>query len=433
MFNLKASVDSEIFKQRTVMAAIAVAALLVVGSGAFTISQLRASKSDIAETAVVSPPEIKTVTALGRLEPQGEVITLSAPMSAEGSRVEQLLVKEGDRVKAGQVIAILDSRDRLQAALAEATERVRVAQANLAKVKAGAKSGEISAQKAEIARIQAERQNQIAAQQAEIARIKAERQNEIAAQQATIARLKAELDNAQVEYQRNQKLYEDGAISTSVRDSKQLAVDAAQQRLKEAEANLNRIISTKVEQLKQAEANLNRIISTQAEQIKAAQATLEKIAEVRPVDVQAAQAEVSSSLAGVKRAQANLEQAYVRSSRSGQVLKIHTFPGELIASEGIAELGETSQMYAVAEVYESDINKVRVGQQVKITSDSLNGELQGTVEQIGLQVKKQNVINADPSANIDNRVIEVRIRLDANSSQKVAGFTNLQIEVAISI
>ncbi|HEY9813672.1 MAG TPA: HlyD family secretion protein, partial [Candidatus Sericytochromatia bacterium] len=59
--------------------------------------------------------------------------------------------------------------------------------------------------------------------------------------------------------------------------------------------------------------------------------------------------------------------------------------------------------------------------------------LQGTVEQIGLQVKKQNVINADPSANIDNRVIEVRIRLDANSSQKVAGFTNLQIEVAISI
>lgn len=433
MFNLKASVDSEIFKQRTVMAAIAVAALLVVGSGAFTISQLRASKSDIAETAVVSPPEIKTVTALGRLEPQGEVITLSAPMSAEGSRVEQLLVKEGDRVKAGQVIAILDSRDRLQAALAEATERVRVAQANLAKVKAGAKSGEISAQKAEIARIQAERQNQIAAQQAEIARIKAERQNEIAAQQATIARLKAELDNAQVEYQRNQKLYEDGAISTSVRDNKQLAVDAAQQRLKEAEANLNRIISTKVEQLKQAEANLNRIISTQAEQIKAAQATLERIAEVRPVDVQAAQAEVSQAFAGVKRAQANLEQAYVRSSRSGQVLKIHTYPGELIASEGIAELGETSQMYAVAEVYESDINKVQIGQKVKITSDSLNGDLQGTVEQIGLQVKKQNVINADPSANIDNRVIEVRIRLDANSSQKVAGFTNLQIEVAISI
>lgn len=40
---------------------------------------------------------VRTVTALGRLEPKGEVIQLSAPASGQASRVEQLLVKEGDR------------------------------------------------------------------------------------------------------------------------------------------------------------------------------------------------------------------------------------------------------------------------------------------------------------------------------------------------
>ena len=59
----------------------------------------------------------KTVTALGRLEPQGEVIQLAA--SSKGSRVEQLLVKRGDRVQPGQVIAVLDSHDRLQATVRE--------------------------------------------------------------------------------------------------------------------------------------------------------------------------------------------------------------------------------------------------------------------------------------------------------------------------
>lgn len=106
---------------------------------------------------LIKQPEIKTVTALGRLEPEGEVIKLAAPTLAQGSRVEQLLVKEGDQIEVNQIIALLDSRDRLQAALEEAQERVRVTQAELAQVLAGAKRGEIQAQRFEIARLEAER------------------------------------------------------------------------------------------------------------------------------------------------------------------------------------------------------------------------------------------------------------------------------------
>ena len=346
----------------------------------------------------ISIPQIKTVTALGRLEPKGELIQLSAPTSAQGSRVEQLLVKEGDSVKAGRVIAILDTRDTLAAALEEAKGQVRVAEANLAKVKAGAQIGEIEAQRAAIARI------------------KAERDNNIKAQAATVARLEAQLSNAKIEDRRHQMLYQQGAISSSLRDSKRLEFETAQRQLQEAKANEDRIRLAEQQQLREAKA------------------TLDRISEVRPVDIEIARAEVNAALAAVKRAQAELDRAYVKAPKDSEVLKIYTRPGELVSSsEGIADLGETSQMYAVAEVYESDINKVRLGQQVRLTSNSLTGELQGSVERIGTVVLRQNVVNTDPSENIDARVIEVKVRLDKESSQKVARLTNLQVKVRIEL
>ena len=96
---------------------LAIATLFCLGGvSAYQVWRLQAPATSKAEVAVVTTPRIKTVTALGRLEPQGEVIKLSAPTSNNGNRVEELLVNVGDRVQAGQVIAVLDSRDRLQAA-----------------------------------------------------------------------------------------------------------------------------------------------------------------------------------------------------------------------------------------------------------------------------------------------------------------------------
>jgi HlyD family secretion protein len=386
---------------------------------------------------------------LGRLEPRGEVIKVSASGAAEGNRIDRLLVKEGDRVKTGQAIAILDSRDRLSAALDQAQEQVRVAEANLAKVKAGAKNGEIQAQKATIARIRADRSNEItaqqaivarlevdrsteiAAQQATIARLRAEQQGEIQTQQATIARLQAELRNAISEDRRYWQLYEEGAISASTSDSKSLAAETAQQQLNQGKAKLNQIRQSGQQQINEAQAKLSQVEQSRHQQIDEAKANLDRIAEVRPVDIAAAVAEVSLAATAAKQAKANLDLAYIRAPRDAQVLKIHTHPGERVGNDGIVELGQTRQMVAVAEIYESDVDKVRLGQTAKITSDALTGELRGTVEHIGLQVQRQNIVNTDPSANIDSRIVEVKVRLDEASSQKVAGLTNLQVKVAI--
>jgi HlyD family secretion protein len=379
-----------------ILPAIIMGLVLILGGA--TVSRLRQVSVSEPEVPPQAMPEIKTVTALGSLEPSGEIIQISASAASSGNRLEKLLVKEGDEIKTGDVIAVVDSRDRLEAALNQAQEQVRVAQANLALVKAGAKTGEIQAQ------------------QAAIARIEAERSNDIMAQTAMVDRMQAELNNAQVEYQRYQTLYQDGAISASERDSKYLTLETAKK------------------QLAEAQANLNRIESGQQEQLAEAKATLDQIAEVRPVDIAIAEAEVREAQAAVQTAQAELNQAYIKSPQAGTVLKILTRPGEVVASdEGIVRIGQTSQMYAVAEVYESDIGKVKLGQKVSLTSSALSQKLTGTVDSIGLEVERQEVVNTDPTANIDAKVVEVKVKLDPESSKQVARLTNLLVDVRIDL
>jgi HlyD family secretion protein len=535
-----ANLPSDVISRSPSVIAIA-ASLLVSGVGIYTAMRWYNPAETNAPLPEAIQPEVKTVTALGRLEPKGEIVKLSAPVSNEGSRVEKLLVKEGDSIKTGQEIAILDSRDRFLAALAEAEQGVSVAQANLDKVQAGAKRGEIAAQKAEIGRIQAQLQGDKTAQQESIYRIEAQWQGDKTAQQETIARiqaqwqgdktaqqetiariqaqwegdklaqqetieriqaqwqgdrtaqqatikkLEAQLENAQAEYKRYENIYQDGAISRSVYESKRLAVETGLQQLNEAkavlnridttaskqiseakavlnrinstgskqiseakavlnrinstgskqiseaEAVLNRINTTGSKQISEAEAVLNRTNSTGSQQIGEAEATLDRIAEVRPVDVEAAKAEVKRAIAAMNQAKVNLDKAIVRSPQDGTVLEIHARPGELVSNDGIIDIGETQQMYAIAEIYQSDINNIHPGQSVKISSDSLPEELQGTVDSIGWQVKRQNIVNTDPSANIDARIIEVHIKLDEASSQKAAKFTNLQVKVVVDL
>ena len=369
--------------------------LIVGGTTVYRLTQTDTVDSKVSIQAV---PEIKTVTALGKLEPSGEIIQISVSSAAEGNRIDKLLVKAGDKIERGQVIAILDSRVRLEASLNQDQEQVRVAQANLDIVKAGAKAGEIKAQEAVIARLETERSANIMAQN------------------ATISRIQAEFNNAQLEYQRYEQLYQDGAISASEKDSKYLTLAIAK------------------EQLTEAQADFSRIRSSQQEQVVEARATLNKIAEVRPVDIAIAEAEVSQAQAAVKTAEAELERAYIKSPQAGTVIKTMIRPGEIVSSEtGIARIGQTQEMYAVAEVYESDVNKVKLGQSVTVSSSAIAGELTGKVERIGLEIERQNVVNADPTSNIDSRIVEVKVKLDQASSKKVSSLTNLQVNVRIEL
>ena len=392
--------QSSLSSQSILRLAIAItmlASLSVASISVFIVLKFREIDHQKPENPAVVIPEIKTVTALGRIEPEGEVIKLSAPISGEGSQVEKILVQEGDMVTKGQVIAILNNRERLQAELTAAKAEVRIIQAKIAQIQAGAKPGEITAQKAIIDRLVAESQG------------------DIDTQKAILEKLQAELLNAKAENKRYQELYIEGAISASEKDSK----------------NLN--IETTKKSLQAAQSQLKKLELSSKEKIKEASATLNQISEVRKVDIEVAIAELNRVDVNVKKATINLQQAYVKSPQNGQVFEIYTHPGELISNNGIADIGKTSQMYVVAEVYESDINKITQGKNVRIVSDVFAQELQGKVERIGLQVRKQNLTNTDPSTNIDNRIVKVHIRLNSASSQQAAKFTNMQVKTIISL
>ncbi|MEO1068320.1 MAG: HlyD family efflux transporter periplasmic adaptor subunit, partial [Cyanobacteria bacterium J06638_6] len=144
---------------------------------------------------------------------------------------------------------------------------------------------------------------------------------------------------------------------------------------------------------------------------------------------------VDSAVQSLALAEAQLARTIIRAPQMGQVLDIFAYPGESVSPGGepVLALGNTSQMIVVAEVYETDIGLVEVGQPVTITSrnGAFSETLTGTVDEIGLQIAKNDVLDDDPAANADARVVEVRVKVD--QSDVVAALTNLQVDVAIDV
>ncbi|MGK7895455.1 MAG: HlyD family efflux transporter periplasmic adaptor subunit [Xenococcus sp. (in: cyanobacteria)] len=425
------------FKRQQWLTTVGISFLLVFGvNSLLKITPATQSTNTVPTFTDNEQLNIIGVTALGRIEPEEEVIKVSVPASLGNAKVSKLLVKQGERVKEKQIIAVLEEQNRRLAAVESAKKEVKVAQANLNIVKAGAKTGEIEAQKAKIARLQAQLTGEKTSKGAFIFRLEAQLAGEKQAQLAKISRLESEFNNAQVEYKRYQQLTSEGAISQSDLDRRRTELETARESVKEAKANLDRITDTLTQQIREAKAVYQKTLTTLAKQIEEARANLARIAEVRDVDVYKAQAELERAMANLKEVEADLDLVYVKAPSNGQVLKIHTHPGESTnLQEGIVELGKTDQMMVIAEVYESDIGKVQVGQSVTMTSESgaFSQKLQGEVSDIGLQVGKKDVLGSDPAADVDVRVIEVKIKLNPDSSQRVIGLTNAKVIAKILI
>ena len=162
-----------------------------------------------------------SVVSLGRIEPEDGIITLSArSLMGQPSLVSELRVKEGDYVQRGQVLAILDSSAQLEGAWREAEGRLGLAQTQLEQVEAGAKTGDLAAQKAEI------------------------------------ERTKAELANAENEQHRNQALYEENILSATAYDAGRLRVERDRQLLNEATQRYQSLAEVRPTDVKAASANM---------------------------------------------------------------------------------------------------------------------------------------------------------------------------------
>jgi HlyD family secretion protein len=118
-------------------------------------------------------------------------------------------------------------------------------------------------------------------------------------------------------------------------------------------------------------------------------------------------------------AEDELKRTYISAPIDGTILKIHSYPGEKISSEGIMEIADLKHFDVVAEVYERDISKVKKGQKAEIFIDGIEDRFEGVVDQLSFQVYKNDINKTDPLANRDNRVVEVRISILENQNLEI--------------
>ncbi len=265
----------------------------------------------VKKEVISSIPIVRTleaVAALGQLSPSGDVRLLAAPVSGMGGtpRIEKLLVKEGDEVMEGDVLAIFDNQSRTLADL------------EIIKARLNTLERKITSQIREV-----------------------ERYKELVSQ----------------------------GVSAKIL-------------LDENNDQLDQFIGEKKELL----------------------------AEIKGLNVDFANTELKSPINGV-------------------VLKINSREGERPSSEGVLEVGSSQTMEALIEVYESDINRIHLGQSVSLISENggFKGTLEGLVTQISPQVSQRKVLAIDPTGDADARIVEVRIALEPNSSIRVKRFTGMKV------
>lgn len=369
------------------IAGLIMVSLGVAAYGVAQVAQVRPGEQAADSEAVVTTPARTSITALGRIEPQGEVVTVSGPT---GERIGQLLVKEGQQVQADQPLAYLENYQERLAERNAAASELAEAQALL--------DSETQLGQAEIQEARSR-----------VAQAADPKSAAILAQQAKVSQAEVELAAARRDLERFQRLYQAGAISQKDLDDRQVAVQSQQDQVVSAQATLEQLQEERQTDLQNANA-----------QVQSAQAGLTR---------SQTQVKVASTVSNLQLAEARLARTIIRAPQAGQVLEITARAGEAVGETGILDLGNTQQMMAVAEVYETDVQRIKVGQPATVTSPALPGPISGVVDQIGLKIDKNDVIDNDPAANTDVRVVEVKIRL--NNSRAVAGFTNLQVDVAI--
>jgi HlyD family secretion protein len=361
------------------IAAVCAAFLLLTASGCAN------SPKNLPHTGAIS--EQSSVAALGRLEPRDRVIDISV---AGDERLERIVVEHGQWVKSGDALAYLQSfesrkatRDRAAALLHDAEERLT---ADTAQHKA----------RIEESSLRVRQVNEVPAL-------------EIQAHKARIRETQAELDAAVRNLERFRALLGQNVISRQEFDTQSALVERLQATMESEEATLQKLHTAQKTDREIGEAEL----AARSKELESVRAS----------------AQLASLRASLAVAEAELKLSVLRAPSDGQIIEILANPGEATVGRVLMRMGDVKQMYVLAEVYETDMARVRLGQMVHVTSPALSKPLTGTIDRLGTSVFKRQVRSTDPQADADARVVQVRARLD--DSEEGARFVGLQVDVRI--
>lgn len=373
-----------------------------------TISASKSTSSQMVTTTVQQKTLPIAISANGTIKPE-RTINLSPKTSGY---LKQLLVKEGDRVQQGQIVAYMDNSN-LQGQLTQARAQLAQQEANLNKLINGNRPEEIAQAQAQLSEAQANLRQQEAGN----------RPQEIAQAQAQLSKATADLRAAEDDLQRNQSLLNAGAISQQTVVQKRSVRDAAQAAVNQAQAALRLQQSgTRSEEITQARS--------QVEQRQQALNLLK--AGSRPEDIAAARAQVESARGALQTIQTQLNDTVIKAPFTGVVTRKYADPGSFVtpttagssvegsASNSILTLASTYQV--VAYLDEANVARVKVGQPVKITADSYpDRTFNGTVSQVAAQ--------ATTTSNVTS--FEVKVSLEPAAQQLLKVGTNVEAEFQV--
>jgi HlyD family secretion protein len=138
----------------------------------------------------------------------------------------------------------------------------------------------------------------------------------------------------------------------------------------------------------------------------------------REEDRTRAEAELNLARTEVAEAHARLEKTNVRSPINGLVLRRYLKSGESVSPSPdlpIVTLGDTSRLRVRAEIDESDIGQLRLGQPARVTAVAFGQRVfPGKVVGIGESLGKKNVRTDRTTERVDADILEALIELDDN-------------------
>ena len=324
-----------------------------------------------------------------RLEGSGTIEARNIRVGSKvGGRIEQVLVEEGDRVEAGQLLVTFDDQE-LRAALAQA-------RANYEKMQRGYRPEEIAQARAAAAQARADYDE----------RARGYRSEQVAAAKATLEQARADAWRSDVSWDRARQLADAGVWSKSQRDEAEAAWKAAHAAEKNAEERY---------------MELER--GYRSEQVASAEARYRQADAERKLREQGFHKEdIEVARAMLADAEAKYRERQVTAPAAATVEVLDVRPGDLIAPNApIATLLEREQLYVRVYIPETKIGLVKVGQKVEVRTDSLAGQVfEGEVEQINQRAEflPRNVQTREERVH---QVFGVKVRIRDESGRLKAG------------
>jgi len=312
-----------------------------------------------------------TISVTGSLQTLDDVM-LSAKIPG---KIASVFVREGDSVRAGQVVVQQDTKD-LEAQLRQAEAALKSARARLQQAQTAL---ELQPTQNETSLRQAE-----AALEAAKARLRAletgARRQERQQVEQQVASAKANLENAQANLERVRRLYQQDAVSRQQLDAAQTAYDIALAQYRTAQEQLSLV----QEGPRQEEIDAQRALVKQAEEAVRLARTGDLQLRVRQDEVNAAKALVAQAEAGLFYARQQYESAFIRSPINGIVAMRAAQPGQMAgAGTPLLRIVNLNAIFFEARVSETEVRHVRVGQPVNVTVDAYPGKtFRGVVSRI---------------------------------------------------